>query len=109
MDDRHLGALHSVYLVLVFSALGFLCKDAAIWALYAFQIPFGPWQILFGLLSGLNLLALSLPFVFDSKLRARYGNHSMQLAVTAVIFLWFSNFLVTMLLWGAFCDFCYFG
>src|SRR3954454_4699338 len=68
IDDRHLAALQSGYRVLAFSAIVFLCKDAFVWSGYASEISFGPWQILFGFLSALNLLALTVPFLFHRKL-----------------------------------------
>jgi hypothetical protein len=115
IENRHLGALQSAYVILVFSALAFLCKDGLVWTWYAFltsyasENPFGPWQVLVLMLSVLNLLALILPFLFYRKLSTGYGNRGVQLITMAVAFLWFSNVSVTYLLWGAFCGFCYFG
>src|SRR5689334_6467799 len=64
MDVKHVGKLQSLYVLLGFSVFAFLGKDALLWSGYAFEIPFGLWQILLGLLSTLNMLVLLLPFLF---------------------------------------------
>src|ERR1043165_1763012 len=93
----------------VISAIMFLCKDVLVWLWYAFEIPLGPWQILYGMLSGLNFISLVLPFYLPKIVSGRHKRNIKPLVHLALVFLWFSNVTVTYAVWGAFCDFCYFG
>lgn len=95
--------------LLVPSALMFLCKDLIIWLWYASEIPFGPWQLLYALLSTFNLVSLTLPFLLPRAFSGQRARYVKPLSDLALIFLWFSNISVTYAVWGAFCDFCYFG
>jgi hypothetical protein len=101
---------YAIYVLLQFSACAFLCKDLLVWLwIYEIQESFGAWQILYGLLSSINLSVIALPFVFENSFRKQYGHLLTQCACLALFMLWLGNVMITYAVWGGLCGFCYFG